>query len=180
MNRTQKAEAIADFADRLSRAPFVAVADYRGITVEQINGLRRALEKEGVEYMVIKNSLAKRAIAGTPMEGLGEHLSGMSSWVLSGEDPVAAAKVLRENTKDLVKADTFTLKAGYFDGETLEPAALSKVADLPSKEELLSLLLRTLQAGPRQLQGVIRGPARDFMYLLKNYEDKLAADGAAV
>jgi ribosomal protein L10 len=57
---------------------------------------------------------------------------------------------------------------------------LSKVADLPSKEELLSLLLRTLQAGPRQLQGVIRGPARDFMYLLKNYEDKLAADGAAV
>jgi large subunit ribosomal protein L10 len=112
------------------------------------------------------------------MEGLGEHLSGMSSWVLSGEDPVAAAKALRENTKDLIKADTFTLKAGYFDGETLEPAALSKVADLPSKEELLSLLLRTLQAGPRQLQGVIRGPARDFMYLLKNYEDKLAADGA--
>ena len=97
MNRTQKAEAVAEFADRLARAPFVAVADYRGITVEQVDGLRRALEKEGVEYLVIKNTLAKRAIAGTPMEGLGEHLSGMSGWILSGEDPVAAAKALRES-----------------------------------------------------------------------------------
>ena len=179
MNRTQKAEAIANFQDRLSRAPFVAVADYRGITVEQINGLRRALEKEGVEYLVIKNSLARLAIAGTPMEGLGENLTGMSSWILSGEDPVAAAKALRENTKDLIKAETFSVKAGFFDGDTLDPAGVAKVADLPSKEELLSLLLRTFQAAPRQVLGVINGPARDFMYLLKNYEDKLAGANAA-
>ena len=179
MNRTQKAEAVAEFADRLARAPFVAVADYRGITVEQVNGLRRALEKEGVEYLVIKNTLAKRAIAGTPMEGLGEHLSGMSGWILSGEDPVAAAKALRENTKDLIKAEKFSVKVGFFDGETLDPAGVAKVADLPSKEELLSLLLRTLQAAPRQVLGVIRGPARDLLYLLKNYEDKLGGGDAA-
>ncbi len=175
MNREQKAEVVAEFAERLSRAPFVAVADYRGITVEQVDGLRRTLEAEGVEYRVIKNTLARRAIAGTPMEPLGEHLSGMSGWVLSGEDPVAAAKLLRESTKALIKAEKFTVKAGYFDGQTLDPAGVSKVADLPSKEELLSLLLRTIQAAPRQVMGVIRGPARDLMYLLKNYEDKLAA-----
>jgi large subunit ribosomal protein L10 len=109
------------------------------------------------------------------MEGLGEHLTGMSGWVLSGEDPVAAAKALRDATKELAKAKTFIVKGGYFDGQTLDPAGVAKVADLPSKEELLSLLLRTLQAGPRQVMGVIRGPARDLLYLLKNYEDKLAS-----
>ena len=179
MNRTQKAEAVAEFSDRLARAPFVAVADYRGITVEQVNGLRRALEKEGIEYRVIKNTLAKRAIAGSPMEELGTHLTGMCGWVISGEDPVAAAKALRDNVKDLVKAEKFTVKGGYFDGQTLDPAGVAKVADLPSKEELLSLLLRTLQAAPREVMGVIRGPARDLMYLLKNYEDKLAGSDAA-
>lgn len=175
MNRAQKAEMVKEFAERLSNAPFVAVADYRGITVEQVDVLRRSLEKEGIEYRVIKNTLAKRAIAGTPMEGLGEHLTGMSGWVLSGEDPVAAAKALRDATKELAKAKTFIVKGGYFDGQTLDPAGVAKVADLPSKEELLSLLLRTLQAGPRQVMGVIRGPARDLLYLLKNYEDKLAS-----
>lgn len=178
MNRTQKLEVVQEFAERLSNAPFVAVADYRGITVEQVNGLRRTLEAQGVEYRVIKNTLAKRAIAGTPMEELGEHLTGMSGWVLSGEDPVAAAKVLRDATKDLAKAETFIVKAGYFDGQTLDAAGVAKVADLPSKEELLSLLLRTLQAAPRQVMGVIRGPARDLLYLLKNYEDKLAGADA--
>jgi large subunit ribosomal protein L10 len=179
MNRAQKTELVQEFAERLSAAPFVAVADYRGITVEQVDKLRRALEKEGVEYRVIKNTLAKRAIAGTPMESLGEHLAGMSGWVLSGEDPVAAAKALRDVSKDLAKAQTFIVKGGYFDGQTLDPAGVAKVADLPSKEELLSLLLRTLQAAPRDVMGVIRGPARDLMYLLKNYEDKLAsAEGA--
>jgi large subunit ribosomal protein L10 len=178
MNRAQKAEMVKEFADRLSNAPFVAVADYRGITVEQIDSLRRDLEKQGVDYRVIKNTLAKRAIAGTDKEELGEHLAGMSGWVLSGEDPVDAAKVLREATKKLVKDKVFIVKGGYFDGQTLDPAGVSKVADLPSKEELLSLLLRTLQAGPRQVMGAVRGAPRDLLYLLKNYEDKVAsADG---
>lgn len=178
MNRAQKAELVQEFAERLHSAPFVAVADYRGVTVEQIDGIRRSLESQGIEYRVVKNTLAKRAIAGTPMEALGEHLQGMSGWVLSGEDPVAAAKALRDISKEFKKEKVFIVKAGYFDGQTLDPAGVAKVADLPSKEELLSLLLRTLQAAPRNVMGVIRGPARDLLYLLKNYEDKLAGADA--
>jgi large subunit ribosomal protein L10 len=110
------------------------------------------------------------------MEPLGDHLAGMTGWVISGEDPIAAAKVLRDATKDLRKDEKFVVKAGYFDGQTLDAAAVDKVADLPSKEELLSLLLRTMQEGPRRVMGVIRGPIRDMLYLLKNYEDKLTPD----
>jgi large subunit ribosomal protein L10 len=176
MNRAQKAELVNELSERLKDAPFVAVADYRGVTVEQIDNFRRELEEKGVEYRVIKNTLAKRAIAGTEMEHLGDHLAGMTGWIISGEDPIAAAKVLRDATKDLRKDEKFVVKAGYFDGQALDAAAVDKVADLPSKEELLSLLLRTIQEGPRRVMGVIRGPIRDMLYLLKNYEDKLTPD----
>ena len=176
MNRAQKAEVVTELSERLKQAPFVAVADYRGVTVEQIDAFRRELESKGVEYRVIKNTLAKRAIAGTEMEDLGEHLAGMSGWIISGEDPIAAAKVLRDATKGLRKDEKFVVKAGYFDGQTLDAAGVDKVADLPSKEELLSLLLRTIQESPRRVMGVIRGPIRDMLYLLKNYEDKLSSE----
>lgn len=176
MDRTQKAAYVEELSERLARSPFVAVADYRGVSVAEIDAFRRTLEEKGVDYRVIKNTLAKRAIEGTDMEPLGEHLTGMSGWILSGEDPVAAAKVLRDATKDLRKAEKFTIKVGYFDGQALDAAGVQKVADLPSKEELLSLLLRTIQEGPRRVLGVLQAPARDLLYLLKNYEGKLAEE----
>jgi large subunit ribosomal protein L10 len=179
MNRTGKVELVQELTTRLEAAPFVALTDYRGVTVEEVNAFRRELESQGVEYRVIKNTLARRAIAETPLEGLGDHLSGMTGWILSGEDPVAAAKALREASKAFKKSKKMVIKGGYFDGGLLDAAEVDKVADLPSKEELLSLLLRTLQEAPRQVMGVIRAPARDLLYLLKNYETKLqeAEDG---
>jgi len=173
MNREQKAEFVDSLSARLKDVPLIALADYRGVTVAEINAFRRSLAEQGMGYSVIKNSLAKRAIAGTPMEGLGEHLTGMTGWVLSGEDPVASAKTLRTLTKDLKKQNKFIIKGGYFDGDTIDGAAIDKVADLPSREELLVMLLRTLQEGPRRVLGVMQAPARDLLYLLKNYESKL-------
>lgn len=179
MNRTDKVELVNAFSERLAAAPFVALTDYRGVTVEEINAFRRSLESQGVEYRVIKNTLARRAIAETPLADLGEHLTGMTGWILSGEDPVAAAKALREASKAFKKSKKMPIKGGYFDGGVLTAGEVDKVADLPSKEELLSLLLRTIQEGPRRILGVIRAPARDLLYLLKNYETKLqeAEDG---
>ncbi len=180
MNREQKAEYVDALSARLKESPFVALADYRGVEVAEINQFRRTLEAQGIEYRVIKNTLAKRAIAGTDLEGLGDHLAGMTGWVLSGEDPSACAKLLKDATKELNKAEKFVLKAGYLDGQILVgPDEVKKVADMPSKEELLVMLLRTLQEGPRRILGVIRGPARDLLYLLKNYERKLEAGAPA-
>lgn len=178
MNREAKVAQVEELTARLQAAPFVAIADYRGVSVAEINAFRRSLEAVGVEYRVIKNTLARRAIAGSDMEPMGDKLTGMVGWVISGEDPIAAAKALRDASKDFEKANKFVLLGGYFDGEVLGGPAVTKVADLPGREELLSTLLATLQEGPRQVLGVIQGPARDLMYLLKNYEQKLEEAGA--
>jgi large subunit ribosomal protein L10 len=157
MNRTQKEEHVADLRAKLTSAPFLAIADYRGVDVAEINQFRRALE-------------------GTEVTGIAENLTGMTGWVISGEDPIDAAKTLKSIIKELKfeKNEKFILKGGFFDGEVMDGATIAKVADLPSKEELLSMLLRTIQEGPRQMVSVIQAPARDLVNLLKNYENKLA------
>ena len=110
------------------------------------------------------------------MEGVVENLSGMTGWVISGDDPIDAAKTLKAVIKELdfKNKDKFTIKRGYFDGSVLDAADVEKVADLPSKEELLVMFLRTIQEGPRQMVSVVQAPARDLVNLLKNYENKLA------
>jgi large subunit ribosomal protein L10 len=178
MNRAQKTEFTEALARRIASAPLVVLADYRTVTVSEINAFRRTLEAAGVEYKVVKNTLARRAIANTPLEGLGEYLTGMTGVVISGDDPIATAKLLREVTKDFKKAEKFAIKGGYFDGQVLNGEEVQKVADLPSREELLSTLLRTIQEGPRQILGVLQAPARDLLYLLRNHEAKLAESEA--
>lgn len=176
MNRTEKEAYVADLRAKITQAPFLALADYRGVDVAEINQFRRTLGAKGIEYIVIKNTLAKRAIEGTEYEKIGEGLSGMTGWVISGEDPIEAAKTLKSIIKELdfKKQEKFVVKGGYFDGATIDAVSVEKVADLPSKEELFVLLLRTLQEGPRQMVSVVQAPARDLVNLLKNYENKLA------
>ncbi len=172
MNRTQKAQLVEELAERLSATPYLALVDFRGASVEATNQLRRDFEKAGVDLKVVKNTLTRRAIAGTDMEGLDDHLQGMTGLVFSSEDPIASAKLVKE--KLFGKKPPMVVKGGYFDGEVLDAAGVKAVADLPSREELQVMLLQTLQAGPRKVMGVIRAPARDLVYLLKNYENKLA------
>jgi large subunit ribosomal protein L10 len=172
MNRSQKENIVNELKTQFETNSLVALVDYKGITVEEINEVRRSFEKEGLQYFVRKNKLILKAVAGTEREGLNQYLKGMTGIILSGEDAIAAAKVIRETVKGF-KGKTFNLKGGFFDGDLLDAKSVEKVADLPSKEELLCILLRTLQEGPRQVLGVIQGPARDLVNLLKNYENQL-------
>lgn len=174
MNRAQKAQLVEELSEQLKAAPFVVLADYRGISVPEVTELRAKLKAEGVSYKVVKNTLTRRAIEGTPMEAIGPQLTGMTTLLVSGDDPIAAAKALRTHTKDLRKKEHFFIKGGYFEGDAIDAAMVDRVADLPSKEELLTTLLRTIQEGPRQVLGVIQGPARDLLMLLRNYENKLS------
>jgi large subunit ribosomal protein L10 len=104
-------------------------------------------------------------------------LQGMTTWIISGEDPIAAAKLLKAETKELVKDEKFSIKGGFFDGELLDSKGVTDVAELPSKDELFAMLLGLLQKGPQQVLGVVQAPARDLVTLLKNYEAKLADAG---
>jgi ribosomal protein L10 len=174
MNVTDKTSLVQGLAERLNDVPLVVLADYRGVSVAEITEFRDQLRAKGIRYEVVKNSLARRAIEGTPLEGLGVHLAGMTGWVLSGDDPILAAKTLREATKDLKKNEKFILKGGFFDGELLDGAAIAKVADLPSKEQLYQMLLGLVLKGPQNVLGVVQAPGRDLVNLLKNYEAKLA------
>ena len=177
MSRNEKVAIVDGLSSRLESAPFVALADYRGISVAEVTDLRSKFKDAGVHYEVIKNKLAKRAIEGTEMESLSELLQGMTTWIISGEDPIAAAKLLKAETKKLVKDEKFTIKGGFFDGELLDSKGVSDVAELPSKDELFAMLLGLLQKGPQQVLGVVQAPARDLVTLLKNYEAKLADAG---
>ena len=177
MSRNEKVAIVDGLSSRLETAPFVALADYRGISVAEVTDLRAKFKDAGVHYEVIKNKLAKRAIEGTELESLSELLSGMTTWIISGEDPIAAAKLLKAETKNLVKDEKFTIKGGFFDGELLDSKGVTDVAELPSKDELFAMLLGLLQKGPQQVLGVVQAPARDLVTLLKNYEAKLADAG---
>ena len=178
MNRSQKQEFVDSLGERLSTAELLVFADFRGVTVAEISALRDQLRAAGISYQVVKNTLAKRAIAGTPLESLGDCFVGMTGVISAHEEGIAAAKLLREITKDFKKAEKFVVKGGYFDGLALDAKEIEKVADLPSREDMLAPLLATMQEGPRQVLGVIQGPARDILYVLKNYETKLEEEAA--
>ena len=170
MNRTDKAQFVDEMQGRFAEAPFVVLTDFSGSTVAQMDALRRACEPAGLHYRVVKNTLCKRAVAGTELEPLAEHFSGPVGVLFSGEDPSAAAKLLKAQLKE---NENLEVKAGFFEGTVLDEKGVLAVADLPSREELLVMLLQTLLAGPRQVLGVMQAPARDLLYLLKNYEAKL-------
>lgn len=174
MNREQKAVVVEEIRGRFAEAPLVILADFKGSTVKQMDALRRACEPAGVHFQVVKNSLSRRAIEGTDLEVLSEHLRGNVGVFFAGEDAIAAAKVFRDQAKE---NDKLQVKAGFFEGDLLDAKGVASVADLPSREELLVVLLRTLQEGPRQVLGVLNGPARDLLYLLQNYAQKLEEQG---
>ena len=126
--------------------------------------------------MVAKNTFVRKAVEGTGKEIISgaESLKGMTGIIFSGEDAIAGAKFVRELVKGFSKKEKFLVKGGYFDGEILDTKGVDQVADFLSREDLLSLMLRTIQEGPRQAIGVIQAPARDLLYLLRNYENTLS------
>ncbi len=137
-----KQKMVADMTDKVKSSAAGVVVDYTGITVADDTALRKELREAGVEYTVIKNTLSKRVFENAGYD-LGNIFEGMTALAISGKDPLAAAKVI---CKFADKIETFNVKAGYMDGAALskdEVVALSKV---PSKEELLSKLLGSLQS----------------------------------
>jgi len=170
MNRAQKAEVVEALKGNFSQAPFVVLTDWVGSTVEEMDKLRRSCGPVGSTFRVVKNTLCRRALAGTEMEALSEVLAGNIGVLFSGEDPIASAKAFKAHAKENPKLE---VRGGFFEGEILGAEATLAVAELPSREELQVTLLRTLQEGPRQVLGVIQGPARDLLYVLNNHAANL-------
>lgn len=142
LNLNDKKAVVAEVSAQVAGAQTIIVAEYRGLEVGEVTALRANARQAGVYLRVLKNTLARRAVAGTPFEGLSDKLVGPLIYGISA-DPVAAAKVLNEFAKG---NDKLVVKAGAMPDHVMDVSGVKALATLPSREELLAKLLGTMQA----------------------------------
>ena len=171
MNRTEKTENVAMLADLMGKAPHAFLIDYQGINVPDVTELRRQIRAAGSDYLVVKNTLALRAIKDAPLAALSEHFTGMTAVAYSAKDVVALAKVLHQfgKTNPHVK-----VKAALVDGRPVPATSLEALASMPSRPELVARLLGLMQSPVRRLVGALSGPQRKLVIGLKAVADKKA------
>ena len=155
LNSNEKAAVVAEVSAQVAKAQTLAMAEYRGLTVEHLNVLRRQAREGGVYLHVLKNSLARRAVAGTPFEVAAESMSGPLIYGFS-EDAVAAAKVIAEFAKT---NDKLVVKAGAYAGKALDANGVKSLASIPSKEVLLAQLLGLMQSPVSRLARAVAAVA---------------------
>lgn len=152
MQKAQKHEVVADLSERLGTAKCLYLTDFTGLDVAAITELRRRLTEASVEYVVVKNTLARRALTGGPYEGLVEHLNGPNAFAMSSEDVVTAAKILTDFAKEGEKPQ---IRAGAIEGRVVSIDEIRRIAGLPPRDVLLA-----------QLVGYARAPMAGLVYTL--------------
>jgi large subunit ribosomal protein L10 len=165
LNLEGKKEVVAEVSAVIAKAQAVVLAEYRGIKVEEITNLRKQARASGVYLRVLKNTLARRAIQGTPFEKLGDQMVGPLAYGIS-EDPVAAAKVLQAYAKT---NDKLVIKGGAMPNQVLSAKEIGNLATMPSREQLLASLMGTMNA-----------PITKFVQTLNEVPSKFVRTLAAV
>ena len=153
-----KQEAVEVVTSKLRESATTVVVDYRGLNVSQVTELRKQLREAGVEFQVLKNTLLRRSAEAAELTDLNEILTGPTAIAFSGEDAVAPAKILNDFAK---KNDALELKGGVVEGKVVSASEIKALAELPSREGLLSMLLSVLQA-----------PVRNFALAVKAVAEK--------
>jgi large subunit ribosomal protein L10 len=159
MKKAEKKEKANSLRAELANVSTVILSTFQGITVEQDTQLRRAVEKAGGHYEVVKNTLAERAGAGTSMEPLLKNLAGTNSIAYTMADPVALAKVLTKVAKDV---PAFQFRAGWVEGRVISIQEIQQLANLPSKEELISKIMFLLNAPAQRLASAMAALPRNL------------------
>jgi len=174
--KAQKQQLVTTLADRLRRSPTVYVTDFTGLDVAKLTQLRRRLRAAGVEYVVVKNTLALRALGDASVAGLEPHLAGPTALVLAGPDPVSAAKVLAEFAKEFEKP---AIRAGLVEGRAVTPEQVKRLASLPTRKELLAQLGGALQAPMAGFVGALNGLLMSMVGALEALRNMRSAGGGA-
>ena len=160
-----KQPVVAEISEKINGAQAVVLVDHRGLTVAQDTELRKALRAEGVTYKVYKNTMMNFAFEGTDYEQMKDLLNGPSAMAVSKDDPAAPARVLYKFAKT---ADKLEIKGGVVEGKFYDAKGLSEIAEIPSREVLLSRLLGSMQS-----------PIANFARVINQIAEK-NADGAPV
>ena len=165
LNLEGKKEVVAEFSARLAKAQAIVLAEYRGLPVEKITQLRARARASGVYLRVLKNTLARRAVQGTPFEKLADQMIGPLAYGVS-DDPVSAAKLLHAYAKE---NDKLVIKGGAIPGQVMSAKEVGSLAALPSRDELIAKLMGTMQA-----------PVATFVQTLNQVPSKFVRTLAAV
>ena len=161
LTRAEKQALVEELAGKLQRAQAVILTDFRGLNVAATNELRSRLRREGVEYRVIKNTLIRRAASQAGIEGLDPLLEGPTAVAFGYDDPVAPARELSRFAKEF---NQLQIKGGILEGRVIDPKEIQRLADLPSREELLAKVVGGVQAPLYGLVGVLAATLRSFVY----------------
>ena len=175
--RSEKQTDLDNLKSELARVSTVILTTFQGITVQDDTKLRRAVQAAGGKYQVVKNTLAQRAGAGTPAENLLKNLSGTNSIAYTNTDPVALAKALTKVAKDV---PSFQFRSGVVEGRVISIAEIQQLANLPSKEELVSKIMFLLNAPAQRIAIALNALARNIAVVVNEAAkaEKFGTDGA--
>jgi large subunit ribosomal protein L10 len=178
MKREDKESFVADFRERLRKAPVFYLTDYSGLDVKSITRLRRTLGESGAEYVVVKNRLVRRALAELELDlpEFSEHLSGPTGVIIAGGEAVGSAKALSEFAKE--HEDRPVFKIGYVESRVVEAAQFQRLAKLPPRDVLLSQLAGALQAPLAELVGVLEAKLQETASVLQALHDRRQSEGS--
>jgi len=175
MAKAEKATAVADIAEKFKEATATVVTEYRGLTVTNLAELRRSLG-DGTTYTVAKNTLVKRAASEAGVEGLDDLFAGPTAIAFINGEPVDAAKAIKKFAKD---NKALVIKGGYMDGKALSVSEVERIADLESREVLLSRVAGALKAKQSQAAALFVAPASQVARLAAALQEKKASEGSA-
>ncbi len=144
-NLEMKKQVVSDIVKKFQDAQSVVIVNYSGLTVEQVTGLRAQFRANGVDYCVLKNTLVRRALEELKIEGLDEVLNGPSAFAFGMNDPVSPAKIINAYIKN-TQSDAIEIKAGLLGSELISMEQIKALAEMPSREVLLSRLVGSLQS----------------------------------
>ena len=176
MNKTEKTEMVESLGGDLAKSSNAILFAFAGLKVPEVTELRRQVRGTQSKYLVVKNTLALRATKGTALEAVAEHFTGATAVVYNRTSPVALAKVLTNFAKT---NPNLVFKAAVIDGQAVPASEIKTIAELPSREELVSKLLFVMQSPMRRLVTVLNGPVRNLAGVMSQIADQKSKSGAA-
>lgn len=172
MNRTEKQAVIDALREKVATASIAVVTDFKGLKVEEMTTLRAKLREGGVDYQVVKNTLARIAFQDSTHDALKDNFNDNCAVALAYEDPVVLAKTLVDYAKENKK---FQVRVASLEGKVLDSEQLRDLSKMPSKEELLAKVLGTMNAVPTNFVGLLANVPRSFLNVLTAVKDQKEA-----
>jgi large subunit ribosomal protein L10 len=167
--RKQKQTDLEQLRKDFEGASNAFLVDFKGMTVNEDQQLRAEVHKAQITYRVVKNTLARLAVKGTPLEPAADSFVGTTAIAVTKDDPVAVAKVLSDFARTHAK---FTFKAGIVEGRVIDTADIERLATMPSKEELLSKVMMLINSGAQRIAATTNGLARNITFVINEAKAK--------